>query len=174
MWDQELRSKVLERLRSLPSLKANEIKEDDVHVMSYEEVQLVFKQDNNELIKLMKQPTPYYPRLSETLDFYLFFESSSVAHSLAEGLRRDPEFCLRSLQLALECRGLVLEDNAVRSFKTENTQVKRPVFLFNLFTLPPINHQGIRHGFVDMYTHYLNFLLFCSSCCYELSSISFN
>jgi len=138
MWNQELRSKVLERLRSVPSLKCNEIKEEDVKVMRYEEVQLVFNADNNahhESIKLMDRPTPYYPHLSETLDFYLFCDSSSSVHSLAKDLRRDPKFCLRNLQLVLECRGLVLVDNVVRSIlDTEKAQGKRPVFSFNLFT----------------------------------------
>jgi len=41
MWNQDLRSKVLERLRSLPSLANVIIQEDDVCVMPYEEVQLV-------------------------------------------------------------------------------------------------------------------------------------
>ena len=145
MWDQELRFKVLERLRSLPSLNDKEIKEEDVHVMRYEEVQLVFKPDDNvqrESIKLMKQPTPYYPRLSEKLDFYLLCDSSSTAHSLAEDLCQDPEFCLRNLQLVLECRGLVLFDNAA-ALTTDRVQSSRPIFFFNLFTLPSIDQPGI-------------------------------
>jgi len=164
MWDQELRSKVLERLRSLPSLKDEEIKEEDVHIMSYEEVQLIFKPDKNvrhESIKLMKQPTPYYPRLSETLDFYLLCDSSSTAHSLAEDLHQDPEFCLRNLQLVLECRGLVLFDSAVQSLTTDRAQSSRPIFFFNLFTLPSIDQPGMMLNEKYISPHYFFILFLC-------------
>ena len=164
MWNQELRSKVLEHLRSLPSLNDKEIKEEDVHVMRYEEVQLVFKPDDNvqrESIKLMKQPAPYYPRLSETLDLYLLCDSSSTVHSLAEDLRQDPEFCLRNLQLVLECRGLILFDNSAQQLlTTDRAQSSRPIFFFNLFTLPSIDQPGIIEFIVELRIPYSTYLFY--------------
>ena len=84
MWNQELRSKVLERLRSLPALNNLIIQEDDVNVMPYEEVQLIFKPDgvHHESIQLTKQATPYI-LLSETLDFYSLCDSAPTANLLA-------------------------------------------------------------------------------------------
>jgi len=127
MWNQELRSKVLDRLRSLPSLKDHEIQEDDVHVMPYEEVQLLFKPNSvhQASIQLFNEPTPYV-LLNETLDFYLLCESAPIANLLAQDLRRNPGSTLKGLQLAMECRGLSL-GNAVNS-----AIPKRPIFTFNL------------------------------------------
>ena len=113
MWNQDLRSKVLERLRSLPSLSNVIIHEDDVCVMPYEEVQLICDPGTglDDSIKLMDRPTSYL-RFPESLDFYLLCDSLSVANSLVGDIRQNPEFTLSNLQLKLECRrGLVMEES---------------------------------------------------------------
>ncbi len=47
MWNTELRSKVLERVQSMPTFKELQIDEEDICVMPYEEVQLVLKPVSN-------------------------------------------------------------------------------------------------------------------------------
>jgi len=59
MWNTELRSKVLERVQSMPTFKELQIDEEDICVMPYEEVQLVLKPGSNmdQSVQLMEQPT---------------------------------------------------------------------------------------------------------------------
>jgi len=117
MWNQDLRSKVLDHLR----LDHPGIKEKNVHVMPYEEVQLVGKPESiHQSIKIMEEAVPYY-RLNEKLGFFLLCDSPSIAVTLADNLRHYPEFVVRKWQLNLECRGLALDssmnDNKSSSFK---------------------------------------------------------
>ena len=133
MWNQEMRSKVLNRLRSLPSLNSLVIQEDDVHVMPYKEVQLLFKPNpngwhhHNDSIQLFNEPTPYNI-LRETLDFYILCDSALTADMLAADLRHNPGSTLNGLQLVMECRGLVL-DNCSNS-----AGLKKPIAKFNVST----------------------------------------
>ena len=46
MWDADIRAEVIERLRSLPGLKNEDIYKEVVHVIPYEEVQLVANPDS--------------------------------------------------------------------------------------------------------------------------------
>jgi len=137
MWNEELRGKVLERLRSMKSLKNVEIDEDDVCVMPYEEVQLVCKSASvPQSIRLMDQPTSYL-RSKENLDFYLLCDVSSSANALAEDFRLNPEFTLNSWKLALECRGLAIQSGTSLTESTSlKGQLKRPAFTFNVSIHP--------------------------------------
>jgi len=117
MWNQEIRSKVLELLR----LDHPETKEKDVRVMPYEEVQLVYKPESiHQSIEIMEEAIPYQ-RMNGKLDFFLLCDSPSTAETLADNLRHYPEFVVRKWQLNLECRGLALDssmtDNKSSSFK---------------------------------------------------------
>jgi len=134
MWNPELRSKVLNRLTSLPCLKdIAEFQEDDVYVMPYEEVKLIFKSTANKTIhsiRLMDEPTAY-TRLSQNLEFYLLCESSSFANDLAEDFRKNPEFTLRNLKLAIECRGLIGPSGLpMSSFKSSTFAINVPPISF--------------------------------------------
>ena len=110
MWNLEIRSKVLERLRSLKSMKNIEIEEEDICVMPFEDVQLVCKSGSlPPFISLSEKPTPYL-RSNEDLDFYLLVDESSCANVLAHDIRQNPEFYLISdWQLKLECHGFATE-----------------------------------------------------------------
>ena len=136
MWNEELRVKVLERLRSIKSLQNVEIDEDDVCVMPYEEVQLVCKSASApQSIRLMDQPTSYL-RSKENLDFYLLCDVSSSASALAEDFRQNPEFTLNSWKLALECRGLGIQSGTALSESTTlKGHLRRPIFTFNVSIL---------------------------------------
>jgi len=130
MWTPEIRSKVLDRLR----LKNLKFEEDDVTVMPYDEVQLVYKPGSiHPSIKIMEEATPYH-RLNEKLDFFLLCDSPSTAKGLAENLRNFPEFVVRKWQLALECRGLALDPLIT---DCEAIQKERPIFKLFVSSLPP-------------------------------------
>ena len=135
MWNEELRSKVLERLRSLEGLQNVKIGEEDVCVMPYEEVKLVFKSGSvPKSITLMDQPTSYL-RSNENLDFYLLCDVSSASSALAEDFRKFPEFTLKSWKLALECRGLGIQSGTAALTDSMFTgNLKRPTFTFNVST----------------------------------------
>lgn len=105
MWTPEIRSKVLDLLR----LDYPEIKEKDVRVMPYENVQLVGKEDSfHPSIKIMEGLKPYHARFNQKLNFFLLCDSAVTANSLAENLTQYPEFVINKWQLSLECRGLIL------------------------------------------------------------------
>jgi len=131
MWDSEIQSKVLERLRSLPSLESAKIQLDDVHVLPYEEVQLVAKQGGFvKSIKMPDEPTSYR-RLCKNLDcqFECYFPTEAAA--VAESLKKNPDAILLNWKLALECRGLEL--------LVENTSTagipNRPTWIYYVSTL---------------------------------------
>ena len=132
MWDSEIQSKVLERLRSLPAFESVKIQLDDVYVLPYEEVQLVAKQGGFvKSIKMPDEPTSYR-RLCKNLDcqFECYFPTEAAA--VAESLKKNPDAILLNWKLALECRGLEL--------LVENTSTagipNRATWIFNLSTLP--------------------------------------
>lgn len=126
MWNPEIRSKVLDRLRSLPSLSNVNVHEDDIYVLPFEEVQLVHKPGSiHQSIRMLDEPKRYH-RLSESLHFYLLCDSAPDANAFAEDFRRNPEFVLENSQLALECRGLSL------GYPIGN----RPNFKYNIITFP--------------------------------------
>ncbi len=147
MWNQELRSKVLEGLRSLPSMSKVMIREDDVYIMPFKKVRLIFKQSSvhHKSIQLAQQPSAYI-LLNETLDFYLRCDTSSTAGVLAEDLRNNPGSTLNGLQLALECRDLVLDP-----VKTEAVPHKRPMFIFSIATAPGSNQS---HGILFLNNYF--------------------
>jgi len=104
MWNQEIRSKVVELLR----LKNFQVDEDELSVLPYETVQLVGKPGSfHPSIKIMDEPKSYH-RLNHKLNFFLLCDSAVTAGSLAENLRHFPEFVMNKWHLSLECRGLVL------------------------------------------------------------------
>ena len=129
-------TKVLERLRSLPSLKNEDIYEEDVHVMPYEEVQL--KVEPGSLvssIKLKSKPIPYI-RLTESLNFQFECASSAVAVELADNLKKNPQLFLEQWELVLECRGIAFgtETKPVNGSSSKSV-IGRPTWLFNVSTL---------------------------------------
>ncbi len=133
IWNQEIRSKVLERLRSLPCFSVVNIQEEDVCVLPYEEVQLVGDPgDAFNSIRLLDRPNSYL-RSPESLNFYLLCDTSSVANELADDFREDPEFTMSSLRLELECRGLLLGTgtNPVE-LMASNLISQRPTYRFKL------------------------------------------
>lgn len=111
MWTEDLRSKVLDHLRSLPDLSNSpKIKLDDISVMPYEEIKLVKKSDyviNNESVRLAKKSTSY-ERLSDSVPFYFRCDSMDSARFLADNLLQHPDFLLEKCKLGLECQGLAL------------------------------------------------------------------
>jgi len=112
MWNQVIRSKVLARLKALPSLADLKIGEDDIHVMPYVEVQLVYKADSlPQSIQLTDQQKPYL-QLNKSLDFQIQCDSSYLAAALAKDFQLNPKMILDSWELALECRGLALGNGA--------------------------------------------------------------
>jgi len=126
MWTQHLRDAVLDRLRTLPGL--NLLQEDDVYVLPFEEVQLVCKPGSiTQSIKLMDKPKSYL-RLNETLDLFFECDSLSTAYILAEKLRSIPLFLFEKWELALECRGLILQNAEMRGALLQ----KSPIYKFNL------------------------------------------
>jgi len=127
MWNEELRIKVLERLRSLKSLQDVLIEEDGVCVLPFEEVLLVCKSGAiPESTRLTNEPTSYL-RSKEKLDFYLLCDEPSLVNALAEDFRQNPEFTVSSWQLKLECRGLSSNSTLIK---------KPPTFSFNVSILP--------------------------------------
>jgi len=116
MWDAEIRSKVLEQLRSLPSLTNVEIRLEDVRVLPYKEVQLVVKPGSLDKsnIRLPDEATSYR-RLDESLDFFFLCDLPTVAEALADNLKRNPDVIVRMWNLALECRGLAVANGVVES-----------------------------------------------------------
>ena len=103
MWNLEIRSKVLERVTSLPDYKDLEIHDDDISVMPYEDVYLDFKPGSiHQSLRLMDQPSSYI-RLNENIDFYFLCDLPSTANVMAEDFRRNPEFTLKTWQLSLKC-----------------------------------------------------------------------
>ncbi len=136
MWNAEIRSQVLELVRH----DQPELKEMDVSIMPYEDVQLVGKPGSiHHSIKFMEEATSYH-RLNEKLDFFLVCDSSSTAKVLADNLRRYPEFVVRKWQLALECRGLSLNSSVTDG---KASPMKRPIFKIDVSTFP-IDYQGIK------------------------------
>jgi len=130
MWNSELRSKVRDRIQSLPTFKHLEIQDDDIFVLPYEEVQLVLKPGSSmdQSIQLMDQPmTSFHRRSNESLDFYFICDTQLTATILADNLREYPDFVLQKWKLALECRGLVLGNEA---------SSKSPVVTINVSTQP--------------------------------------
>ena len=111
MWTTELRSRILDRLRTLPSLwHLMDIQEDDISVMPYENIQLVSSNNpdgsiNHESIRLMDQASSYQ-RMNENLDFYFICDSATMAKALAQDFKKNPEFTLKSWQLSMVCRGI--------------------------------------------------------------------
>lgn len=131
MWNDEVCSKVLERLRSLPTLQSVQIEEEDVCVMPFEEVQLVCRKAGgiSPSIRLLDEPTSY-SRFNQNLDFYLLCDAPSSASVLADDFRQAPEFTLKGWQLKLECRGLSIKTDTVPA------RCEPPTFLFNISIYP--------------------------------------
>jgi len=134
MWNLELRSKVLERLKSLPNLANMNIQEDDVCVIPFEEVKLLCDPSKSHFntIKVSDRPVSYL-RSQESLDFYLICDSSSSAQVVQDVFRRNPEFTLSNLQLELECKGLCFGAASTNLF---TLQINRPTFKFKLEIAP--------------------------------------
>ncbi len=131
MWNPDIRSKVLERVKSLPDYKNLEIHEDDISVIPFEEVSLDFKPDSiHKSLKLLDQPSSYI-RLSENIDFYFLCDLPSTANVMAEGFRRNPEFTLKTWELALKCSGLAL-GNGAKSLAGGKPPKLHPTFLFTV------------------------------------------
>lgn len=131
MWNAELRSKVLDRLRSLPSFNKDDIQEDDVCVMPFEDVKLVCKTGGPQSVRLMDQPSSYL-RSRENLNFYFLCDLPSTATALADDFKKNPEFILERWQLALECGGLAL--GISKKNPQEKSLLDPPKVTFNVST----------------------------------------
>jgi len=111
MWTEDLRSKVLDHLRSLPCLSnSSTIQLDDISVIPYEDLKLVKESNyiiNNKSIRLAKKATSY-EKMSETVPFYFRCDSMDSASFLADSFCQHPDFLLEKCELSLECRGLAL------------------------------------------------------------------
>ena len=111
MWTEDLRSKVLDRLRSLPDLpNSSKIQLDDISVMPYEDLKLVKESEyiiNNKSVRLAQKSTSY-ERLNDSVPFYFRCDSMDSARFLADNLRQQPDFLLEKCKLGLECQGLGL------------------------------------------------------------------
>ena len=131
MWNDELRLKVLERLRSLETFQNVKIGEEDVCVIPFEEVQLICKSGGlPQSIKLDEKPTSYL-RSDENLNFYLLYSASAIDE--IDQFQKNPQFTLNDWQLQLECRGVSID-----SWLTPagSTSLQRPSFAFNISVLP--------------------------------------
>ncbi len=135
MWNEELLSRVLERLKSLPELAGKKICEDDIYVLPFEDVNLVYKPGSiPESIQLFDRSVSYFDmEMPKFLHFYLLSNSSEAALALADEFRRNPEFSLKKWQLKLVGRGLALGKAASSD---------RPVFSFNVSSVAPTQFQG--------------------------------
>jgi len=144
MWNSEIRSKVRDRVQSLPTFEDLKINDDDILVMPYEEVQLVLRPGSimDQSIQLMDEPvTSFHRQSNESLDFYFICDTQLTAATLADNLKKYPDFVLKKWKLALECRGLVLESEASSSNKSS-------IVTINVSTLPideisSISHQSL-------------------------------
>lgn len=127
MWNEQVRSKVLERLRSLPTFQNVKIEEEDICVMPFEEVQLVCRKPGgiSPSIRLQDEPKSYF-RYNQNLDFYLICDAASSASVLADDFRQNPEFTLNGWQLKLQCSGLSTKTVTVPAGS------EPPAFLFNI------------------------------------------
>ena len=134
MWNLELRSKVLERLKSLPNFANLNIQEDDVCVMPFEEVKLLYDPSKSlsNSFKMTDRPVSYL-RSQESIDFYLICDSSSAAQALADEFRLNPEFTLSNLQLELECKGLCF---GAASTNLLTPEINRATFKFKVEISP--------------------------------------
>lgn len=137
MWDAELRTKVLERLCSLPSMEDEVIHQDDIYVLPFEEVQLTVEPGSLISSIQLKSKPIRYGRLRESLSFQLECASSAVAVELADNFKMNPELFLEQWELALECRGLALGTGTKTVNGSSSKRVmERPTWLFNVSTLP--------------------------------------
>ncbi len=129
MWNEELRCKVLERLRQLDILRDVKIEKDDICIMPFEEVQLVCTSGSlPQSISLTDKPKCYL-RSNENLDLFLFCNDSSTANVLAHDFRQSPEFFITELSLKLQCRGLSIEAGTAPA---GSTLPERPTFSFKI------------------------------------------
>jgi len=131
MWNDEVRSKVLERLRSLPTLQRVQIEEEDICVMPFEEVQLVCRKSGgiSPSIWLLDEPTSYF-RYNQNLNFSLLCDAPSTASAFADDFRQNPEFTVKEWQLKLECRGLSSKTGTIPAGS------EPPTSLFNISIFP--------------------------------------
>ncbi len=125
IWTQEIRTKVLERLR----LKNIQVDEDDVRVMPFDSVQLIAKLGSiHQSVKVMGEAISY-KRLNEKLDFFFLCDSPSTAEDLADNLLDSPDYLVRKWQLSLECRGLALNPSVSEDKTSTNDRpYSNPVF----------------------------------------------
>jgi len=128
MWTNELRSKVLDRLRFL----YYDVELDDISVMPYEELKLVVKPGSiiEQKARLVEETIPY-KRLSESIPFYFICDSEDSATILTYDLRQNTELTLERCKLALECNGLRLPS---RINPSDMTPPDRPSATFNVST----------------------------------------
>jgi len=159
MWSPDIRSKVLELLR----LDNPEIKEKDVSVMPYEDVQLVSKPGSiHQSVQIMEDIISYH-RQNERLEFFLLCDSPSTAQNLADNLCKCPAFLVRKWQLALECRGLLLNSSVTDG---KASSINRPIFKLIVSTYPTVGQSNIYflyQLFKDIYSFTLLFLAVGSS-----------
>ena len=144
MWNQELCSKVLERLKSLTEFDGIKIHQDDIYVLPFEEVYLVHEPGSiPESVQLVKRPISYH-RMQANVHFYLLSNSSAAALALAGDFPRNPEFSLKKWQLTLVGRGLAL-GKAARVASSD-----RPILSFNVSTVAPTQFQ-VNYGIKLLY-----------------------
>jgi len=144
MWNSEIRSKVLDHLRH----KKFEPDEDNVSVMPYKTVNLVGEAGRmQQSFKILEEATSYH-RQNEKLDFFLLCDSSSTAQFIGYRLRHFPEMFVRECKLALECRGLSMNQSMIN----EASDTEHPLFKLYVSTVQTVEPPQIfalaheRHG----------------------------
>jgi len=130
MWNSELRRQVLARVKSLKSLPNVTVDEQDVYVLPFETIQLthgVLTTINSSVEGGMMNTSKSYLRQSESLQFYLTFNSTSSAHVIAENFRLNPGYVLELWNVTLEGHGLDLGNQLGKKLV-----YKYPIATFNL------------------------------------------
>ena len=128
MWNQELRSKVLEHLRSLPSFASYNIHEDDVTVMPFNELKLICDPLKCLLYSIrVADGHISYSGSPESIDSFIQCDQLSTAIDWTVDFRRDPKSTLEKLELKLESRFLMWgKETQMQTFKIKvgNNQIE--------------------------------------------------
>jgi len=129
MWNEEVRSTIQARLRSMRRFKGVDIQEEDIYVMPFKEVRLMSKADSSitseiTSIRLLDEATCYL-QPSQSLEFYFDCDSPSVAAGLVNSFRKNPKMIVKDLEL--KCYGLAL-GNGLNGMPHFTFSCKAPLF----------------------------------------------
>jgi len=140
MWNRELLSKVLARVRALPN--HSKVTEKDIHVMPFTNVVLGHKPGSSSSHSSMtlSDARKSYTHREDNLQFYLLCNTSETANLFVEHFRCNPGLELNSLQFVLEGYGLDFANNLgkgqhysydviVESCASSSNRIGRLIFL---------------------------------------------